>query len=176
MAKGRHQRKKTKPQVDNYKRVLNDTLVRSEDTTESAVNPALIGSDEVRAGSEDLSYGREAIARVPFRLAAKDWFRQNVIEIVVISILFPLFIWMIASIIDLQSDRKLEEYRITQVEQRLDSIDDDYVGKEMLSLQVESLKTEIDSISSIEVDRRIELLEKQINLLEKEIEKGEKQD
>lgn len=172
MAKGKNSRRKTKPQVNNYRRILNENPIQHGDTTDSGVNPTLVGSDEISIRGEDVGLNQKGkIARVPLKYAIKDYFKKNGIEIIVTLLVVPLLVWMGGSIIALQSDKKLEEYRISQVEARLNSMEGNYVSKDLLSLQVESLKSEIGNISTAEVDKRIELLEKQINILEKEVEK-----
>ena len=164
--------KKTKQQIKAYKRVLNESPVKSQDTTETNVNPALVGSDEYGYGKDDInSSSSEEVAPVPLKLAVKDWIKEHSVEVIITSIIVPFSIWMVTSILNLQGDRRVEEYRLEQIEANIESMDDDFVGKEILSLQLEALEQRIDDMNIEELEERITLLEKEIAIINSELER-----
>ena len=115
MAKGKYKRKKNPSEVQRYKNFLEKDFDGISETYRNG-DSLLTGSDEFSYDYDSKKDKKEKVAPKPISLVLKDWVHENWVSILVLSILIPLFIWIVASIIDIQQGRAVSEYRIEELE------------------------------------------------------------
>lgn len=174
MAKGRYKQKKTMPQVQEYKRFVNDSTVKIVVTSDENVSPKLIGSDEISPERYYKSVQSEKVAKVPIKYAFYDWIKKDGISFFIGTVLIGLFTWGATNIISidkrLESNTAVYELRISKAEEQLSSLQTFAITKEILELQIQTLRSDIEkneAVKTSEIDSRISVIEKQIQYIEK---------
>ena len=111
-------------------------------------------------------------AKISFRLRAKRFFKTHIFESVLgalMAIIVALAGWYAKTLIDLKIDCAVFESRLSSIEERIDELDADNITREILELQLNALKQELLSGSTLQaanLSNRIDLLERQIELLQ----------
>lgn len=164
MAKRKYRRKKEPIEVKQYKNSLGEKSVGLSETYKAG--------DSLLTGSDDFSYERqsrekEKVRRKPFPLVFLDWWKENWISAILVSVLS----WGAISIIDLQKTKAVYEYRIEEIEKDIEKMSDAIPNKEVLELELKNLKDYIKNLDFDELEDRITELEiKQREMSNKESE------
>lgn len=167
-------RKKTKAEVKNYRNAVKLSVTALESTIDTR-NANLVGSDELSV--PDFSDGTPEEARLPLRIRAKRFIKKHIFEVglsVAVTILTALVGWYGATLIDLKVDCAVLEAKLDTVSTQIESLDTDNVTRELLNIQLDTLKKELSyeqEINRIEIENRIDLLEQQIALVQESIQK-----
>ena len=94
---------------------------------------------------------------------------MNMDEWICMAIIVALAGWYAKTLIDLKIDCAVFESRLSSIEERIDELDADNITREILELQLNALKQELLSGSTLQaanLSNRIDLLERQIELLQ----------
>ncbi|MBS5933731.1 MAG: hypothetical protein KIC94_12760 [Clostridiales bacterium] len=174
MSKGRYKEKKTHQQAKQYSEFIQKNPFCGKSTVETMTNSTLTGSDEVVC-SEINAKSNEAIKEKTFISKLLDGdYKEKIIAVIITSILIPMLFTAIKTSYDFYADKKLNSYRLSELESKLETIevkindvDNKSVTKIEYEKQISALKEELKNNSS---KSDISLLEGKINLLEKEIE------
>lgn len=161
MAKGKYKRKKNPSEIQQYKNFLEKDFDGISETYRSG-DSLLTGSDEFSYDYDSKKDKKEKVAPKPISLVLKDWFHENWVSILILSILIPLFIWIVGSIIDIQKGRAVSEYRIEELEKDIEQLSEDVPNKEKLEIELENIKEDIDNINVGDLEKRIDDLENEV--------------
>lgn len=111
-------------------------------------------------------------AKIPFGLRAKRFFKKHIFESilsVVLTIVVAVGGWYAKTLIDLKIECAVCENRLSAIEEDIDKLNTDQITREILNLQLDALRQELNSASALqttELKNRIDLLERQIELLQ----------
>lgn len=104
--------------------------------------------------------------------AAKRFFKKHIFESilsVVLTIVVAVGGWYAKTLIDLKIECAVCENRLSAIEEDIDKLNTDQITREILNLQLDALRQELNSASALqttELKNRIDLLERQIELLQ----------
>ncbi len=162
-------RKKSKNEVQTYKQGIKSGGMVLESTVGMRTNN-LTGSAEIyREMPQDASVQETTI---PFCLRAKRFIKQHLFESIftaVLTIIVAVGGWYTKTLIELKIECAVYENRLSTIEEEIDKLNTDQVTREILNLQLDALKQELNSTSALqttELKNRIDLLERQIELLQ----------
>lgn len=104
-------------------------------------------SNEMLQGSADYGYeqgkleppGR--VKRTPLKYRVLDWLKENVFAAIVVAILTAIGAAVFSHQIQLAVINKQIEY----IDMRIERIEEDYVGKEILQLRMKEIKSDLES-------------------------------
>lgn len=94
---------------------------------------------------------------------------DNYILSVVLTIVVAVGGWYAKTLIDLKIECAVCENRLSAIEEDIDKLNTDQITREILNLQLDALRQELNSASALqttELKNRIDLLERQIELLQ----------
>lgn len=161
MAKGKYKQKKSPSAAQRYRNSLGENNIGISETYKS--------NDSLLTGSDDFNYDygsrkdkQEEVASKPLSLVISDWLRENLLSVVITAFLIPFFIWITRSIIDIQKEKAVIEYRIDKLEENVEKMSDDIPNKENIEFELDSLKEDISDINEEELENRIEKLENEV--------------
>ena len=163
--KGRQ--KKTQAQANQCKKALESQTLKVESTFTSDAPNLLKGTDE--------GFGKEGdIGTKPkkkeFKYAVGDWCKKNLATAIVLAIITGVGAYITNSLIQLNSDVKVIEVMISELQIDINKLETDAVSKENLDLQLSSIKESLNSKVELdvkEVQNQLELIKQQIEFIEK---------
>lgn len=165
MTKRKGTLKKNQNQRQQYKKYVS-SLSNSPDSTVPSYNPMLIGSDEISADNQDEElHGEETVKKTPLKYRAIDWLKKNVGVAVVTAIIIGVGTALINHGINLS----VLSQRVDYLEKRIENINEEYVEKDYLQIQLELLKSEMqnDKNQSLnDINLKIKEIEIRLNALE----------
>lgn len=153
--------KKTPAQLQEYRNFILNISVPPTDTV-SANNEMLQGSAEFGYNQVKLE-SLEKIKRTPLKYRIGDWLKENVLSAIIITIVTAIGAAVIAHQVNLAVVNKQLEF----LDKRIEQIESDYVGKEVLQLRINEIKTDLDSSYSITLNE----IKWQLNEIENELDK-----
>lgn len=162
-------RRKSKSEARAYRQSIKSNTTPLESTVDLR-NNNLSGSAE--ANNIAFLDSSTQSAKISFRLRAKRFFKTHIFESVLgalMAIIVALAGWYAKTLIDLKIDYAVFESRLSSIEERIDELDADNITREILELQLNALKQELLSGSTLQaanLSNRIDLLERQIELLQ----------
>lgn len=164
-------RKKSRAEVKEYRKAVKSAPVSLTGTIDT-YNSNLAGSNELSDPnsvdeSEALSSGRLPIRTRIRRFAKKYTF--EVISSFIIAVLVALVGWYGITLINLKIDYAVFSTKLEDIDSQIEDLEVDSVTREILDIQLDALEQEIlhgQEISKIEIENRIDLIERQIALIQ----------
>ncbi len=135
--------KKTPAQLQGYRDFISNASF-SPPGTVPVNNEMLQGSAEYRYDEGKLD-SSDNIKRTPFRYRFADWLKKNIYPAIITAIITAIGTAVISHQVNLAVVNKQIEY----IENRLEQIESDYVGKDALQLRINEIASNIDSSYSI---------------------------
>lgn len=167
--KNRGNLKKNREEVADYKRFLANSSISPESTVPGR-NEMLMSSKEL-AEDEDSSSKDLPIKSKPLRYKFFDWLKENVFPVIITTVVVSVSGVVIKHMVDLA----VLSQRVETLEKQVDSLVDDYVTQEILSLQLEKLEASINSdltVSTSDIKLKLSEIEAEIEILKKDVEKN----
>ena len=162
-------RKKSKVELQAYKKSVKSSALIL-DSTVGIRNNNLTGSAEIHKEMPQDAFVQET--KIPFGLRAKRFLKNHIFESilsVVLTIVVAVGGWYAKTLIDLKIECAVCENRLSAIEEDIGKLNTDQVTREILILQLDALRQELNSASTLqttELNNRIDLLERQIELLQ----------
>lgn len=169
MSKGKYRRKKSPVEAHGYCKMIENTTVKSDHTYLERTNFNLRGSDEIseeKVIEPDNSV--QSVLPKPFRYHVEDWFKENIIGIVITMIIIPIFGFLIYNVINLNIKDTYVEHEIEEVRSDIESIKSNTVEKEMLNYKLDSLKKDMENqnkINELTVTNKLDSLKQEIETI-----------
>lgn len=162
--------KKNYREVHAYKKsIKNDD--QPLDGTIELNNTNLIGSEEVH---ESVISGLNASEdEISIFVKIKRYIRKHTFDTIIsfiLAVVVALVGWYGKTMIDIKIECAVFENQLVAIEKRIDSLEDNSVTKELLNLQVEAIRKDLENYrlhNSSDLNRRIELIEKEIEIIGK---------
>lgn len=166
--KNRGNLKKNQEEVADYKRFIANSSISPESTV-PVRNEMLISSKEF-VDDEDSSSKNLPIKSKPLRYKFFDWVKENIFPVIITTAIVSVFGVVIGHMIDLA----VLSQRVEALEKQVDSLVDDYVTQEILSLQLKNLEASINSdftVSTSDIKLKLTEIEAEIKILKNDVEK-----
>ena len=169
-------RNKKKKKSGNYKKTpdqahaYNSFIAKSPyspDATMPDANKMLSGTGEISGQHEAEIDSVDPIKKTPFKYRFWDWVKEHIFPTIITTVVVAIGSVLISHMVQIA----VIEQRIDYLDKQIEMISDETVDKELLELQLESLKKEMDSASSLtlnDIKWQIKILEDKINLLQQE--------
>lgn len=156
--------KKTPDQAHAYNSFIAKSLY-SPDATMPDANKMLSGTAEI-LGQREAEIDRvDPIKKTPFKYRFWDWVKEHIFPTIITTVVIAIGSVLISHMIQMA----VIEQRIDYLDKQIEMISNETVDKELLELQLESLKKEIDSSSSLtlnDIKWKIKILEDKISSLQ----------
>lgn len=156
--------KKTPKQSHEYNSfIVNSTY--SSDATMPDANKMLSGTAEIYGQQEAEIEHTDPIKKKPLKYRFWDWVKEHIFP----TIITTLVIAIGSVLIDHMVQMAVIEQKIEYLGEQIDMLSSDTVDKEVLELQLYSLKKEMESSSSLtfnDIKWQIKILEEKINALQ----------
>jgi hypothetical protein len=166
-------RKKSQSQANNLSKALRHDTNNINITYDSIQSDMMAGSDQPNLQNNN---AKESPKPKKVRYKVTDFFKEHGIEFLIGTVAFSFVCWVIPNMFDLKSDSRLYDNSlniiredIDKIEASMDSINTDYVTKELLKIQLDSVKESITdnaNINRLEIENSINLIEKQIEYIQ----------
>lgn len=148
---------------NNYKDFIKYSKISPDDTA-GVINPNLIGSNILNNDNDKYNLNQKPVP-APVKVTFKKWFSEYKFEIIIISIIIPMVFLIINIVMGLQTNIAISTVKIDQLKETVQTLTTDNVTKEMLNLQLDSLKRELKNemkMNDNEFENRLDIIEKQI--------------
>lgn len=164
MSRAEHKRKKSRAERKRYKNSLGERGT-GIDSTYEYTSGMLTGSDSFYNRRDEIPKREkdEPVEKKTLFASIHDWIKNNAIETVLTAIIIPIAVWLVVSVIDIQKENAVNEYRLGEIEKDIDNLSNDTPDKESLRLELEDLKESIDDLESKDLEIRIEKLEQSVS-------------
>lgn len=153
--------KKSPTQLQEYRNFISNSSV-SPPGTIPASNEMLQGSAEYGYDQGKLE-SSEKIKRTPLKYRIGDWLKEHIFPAVIIAIVTAIG----AAVISHQVNLAVVSKQLEFLDKRIEQIESDYVGKEILQLRINEIKTDLDSSYSITLND----IKWQLNEIEDELDR-----
>lgn len=166
--KNRGKLKKNWEEVADYKRFIANSSISPESTV-PVKNEMLMSSKEF-VDDEDSRSKDLPIKSKPLRYKFFDWIKENVFPVIITTIVVSVSGVAIKHMVDLA----VLSQRVEALERQVDSLVDDYVTQEILSLQLDKLAASINSdltVSTSDIKMKLAEIEAEIEILKNDVEK-----
>lgn len=162
-----YKRKKSRAERKKYKNSLGERGT-GIDSTYEYTSGMLSGSDSFYNKRDEIPQQEmgEPVEGKSIAACIHDWIRKNAVETFLSVIIIPIAIWLVASVINMQREEAVNEYRIGQIEKEIDKLSDDIPNKESLEMELENIKEEINDLDVEELESRMEKLEQSVDQYE----------
>lgn len=165
MSKNRNRIKKTPQQANQYRACIQSTSYSPNSTTGDISVNSLVGSEELLSYSPAFKDKEEKIAPKKLRFRIKDYFDSNGMQIIILAILIPVLGWLMTTVISLEIEKARMMERLDNVKEDLANISSDFVDKDVIDIQIESIESDLYGI----LNTNIPSIEDRISKIEDKI-------
>lgn len=167
-------RSKKRHKSGNYKKMPNQThaynsfianSTYSPDATMPDANKMLSGTAEISGRNEDQIDSVDPIKKTPFKYRFLDWVKEHIFPTIMTTVVVAIGSVLISHKVQIA----VIDQRIVYLDKQIEMISSETVDKELLELQLEALKKEVDSSSSLalnDIKWQIKILEEKIYLVQ----------
>lgn len=158
-------KKKTKKEVQAYKAFVKQDLHDQQDTV-SLDNINLRGSDQI---DDDIHLPTDK-PNIPLSYKLKKFFKKYAFESIIVTLVCGFLAWGGSAIVQMKIDVAVVQTQLDHLKDKVDGLDADATTKEIIDLQIESIKKDLSG----SFDLKIASIESQLDLIEQQIEYIEK--
>lgn len=158
-------KKKTKKEVQAYKAFVKHDLHDQQDTV-SIENINLRGSDQIDA---DIHLPTDK-PNIPLSYKIKKFLKKYAFETIIVTLFCGFLAWGGSAIIQMQIDVAVVQTQLEHLKEKVDGLDADATTKEIIDLQIESIRNDLSASFNLKIasiESQLELIEQQIEYIEK---------
>lgn len=163
---GKQGKRKTRDEVKTYKAYVKYDTHDQQDTV-ILDNDNLRGSDQI--DSNIFLAAEDPV--IPWHYKLRKFLKKHQFEAIVVPLLCAFITWGAATIIQVKVDVAVIQTRLDYLEKQVEALDADDVAKEIIDLQIESIKKDLTNAMALEIadiKSQLDLIEQQIEYLEKD--------
>lgn len=157
--------KKNQREVQNYRNSLKNPLLLPEETS-PINNEFLMGTAETVFDKREETESDKKIIKKPMRYVIYDWIKAHILDGIILAIITGIFTVVLNGAINIA----LLKQKIEDISNQIEGIQESNVQKEVLDLELENIKSDINNsflISFNDIKWKIEVLEEKIREISK---------
>ncbi len=170
MAKKKNVSKRKPDQANKVNNELGRRTAQIDNTYNEAFTNYLSSSeDEVAFRADDSKKIRPK--KMHYRIW--DWVKKNLIATLIGAAVTAIIGFVVSNVVTLKIEYKVIEVKISEMEKDISSIEEDYISKQLLEMQIASLKDSLEGRSDLdmkEIENQISLIRQQLDFLKEDIE------
>lgn len=174
MAKKRNISKRKPDQANKVNNELGRRTAQIDNTyNEGFTNYLSSSEDEVAFRTDDSKKVQ------PKKLHYKiwDWVKKNLVATFIGAAVTAIVGFVVSNVMTLKIEYKVIEVKISDMEKDISSIEEDYISKQLLEMQIASLKDSLEGRSDLdmkEIENQISLIRQQLDFLKEDIKNSKK--
>lgn len=156
--------KKTPKQSQEYNSFIANSTY-SPDATMPDANKMLSGTAEIYGQQEAEIERADPIKKKSLKYRFWDWIKEHIFPTIITTVVIAIGTVLISHMVQIA----VIEQKIEYLDEQIDMLSSETVDKEVLELQLDSLKKELESSSSLtlnDIKWQIKMLEEKINSLQ----------
>lgn len=160
--------KKNSQQVQQYMSFIRESPISPEETVEHD-SQMLQGSNYIEEENNNSRKESENYQKKPLKYKISDWIKQNIALSITIPIVLGVAGYIATTTIDNKAQINTLEYRATEIESRIEKLENNATKKEDLMSEIEKVKLEISQSESGDIKDlqwRLKILEDKLDELE----------
>ncbi len=176
MAKKKNVSKRRPDQANKVNNELGRRTAQIDNTyNEGFTNYLSSSEDEVAFRADDSKKIRPK--KLHYRIW--DWIKKNLVATFIGAAVMAIVGFVVSSVVTLKIEYRVIEVKISDMEKDISSIEEDYISKQLLEMQIASLKESLENRSDLdmkEIENQISLIRQQLDFLKEDIIKNSKED